>query len=458
MGTPDHRGAPATHPGTGEQARLVVVGGSRLAQALLALVAREWHADARAADSRDRLHLTLVAQDAAALCEELVRRHPALPRHTDLEPVATGPEGQAAELVSVLSAPGRPVGAVVLTGDADEAVLASARIAADRLDGTGIPVVAAVGDEWAHGCATREHVVVVHPWGDDADPAALLDGLLAEAGGRAIHDAYRAADGSAARAWDDLPEWARASSRAQYAAIPAHLAAVWLRPAPLRDWDAPVPVPSVDGIEVLARLEHGRWCRERRDSGWRPGAERDDAERVHPSLVPWASLPEEQREVDRTFARAWPGLLARAGMGLEYVPARAAIARAVADLRATDGERIDPATASRRSLAFVDGIPAKLLTLDLAVAPAGAGVPLRELTPAEVEALAAEEHARWARERRDEGWEAGPRSDADLRHPDLVDWADLPERRREIDRELVRAVPRLLGGAGVRVVPAGERA
>ncbi|HZP73479.1 MAG TPA: RyR domain-containing protein [Gaiellaceae bacterium] len=43
-------------------------------------------------------------------------------------------------------------------------------------------------------------------------------------------------------------------------------------------------------LERLAEAEHERWSRVRLTQGWQPGTERDDAERVHPDLVPWAEL------------------------------------------------------------------------------------------------------------------------------------------------------------------------
>ena len=40
----------------------------------------------------------------------------------------------------------------------------------------------------------------------------------------------------------------------------------------------------------LARLEHERWCVERKLNGWVHGADRDNNRRIHPSLVPWEKL------------------------------------------------------------------------------------------------------------------------------------------------------------------------
>ncbi|MEW6348179.1 MAG: RyR domain-containing protein [Thermodesulfobacteriota bacterium] len=54
--------------------------------------------------------------------------------------------------------------------------------------------------------------------------------------------------------------------------------------------------------EVLARNTHDVWARQRMAEGWRHGRARDDAKKHHPSLVPYADLPESEKEYDRQTA------------------------------------------------------------------------------------------------------------------------------------------------------------
>ena len=42
----------------------------------------------------------------------------------------------------------------------------------------------------------------------------------------------------------------------------------------------------------------------REAEGWTPGPARDDDAKQHPGLVPYAELPEAEREVDRRTVRA----------------------------------------------------------------------------------------------------------------------------------------------------------
>jgi hypothetical protein len=54
-------------------------------------------------------------------------------------------------------------------------------------------------------------------------------------------------------------------------------------------------------VELLAENAHDIWASERLRDGWTFGPERDDAERQHPCLVPYAQLPERERDYDRTM-------------------------------------------------------------------------------------------------------------------------------------------------------------
>ena len=54
--------------------------------------------------------------------------------------------------------------------------------------------------------------------------------------------------------------------------------------------------------EELARNTHDVWARQRIADGWRHGERRDDAKKLHPSLVPYEELPESEKEYDRATA------------------------------------------------------------------------------------------------------------------------------------------------------------
>ena len=77
---------------------------------------------------------------------------------------------------------------------------------------------------------------------------------------------------------------------------------------------------------------------------------------------------------------------------------------------------------------------------------------LARFSVAEIETMAAAEHARWVAERRLGGWVQHPVRDVERRRtPYLVPYDELPDDIRERDRQAVRAIPELLAMAGFEV-------
>jgi hypothetical protein len=82
----------------------------------------------------------------------------------------------------------------------------------------------------------------------------------------------------------------------------------------------------------------------------------------------------------------------------------------------------------------------------------GSGQPLR-FEPDELEELARAEHDRWMAAKLSAGWVHGSVRDDSLRiHPDIVPYDDLEERIKDLDREQIRVMTRLLGSTGRRAL------
>ena len=54
-------------------------------------------------------------------------------------------------------------------------------------------------------------------------------------------------------------------------------------------------------IEELAENVHDVWAEKRIADGWRYGPARDDANKTHPGLVPFAELSEGEKDYDRVM-------------------------------------------------------------------------------------------------------------------------------------------------------------
>jgi hypothetical protein len=61
--------------------------------------------------------------------------------------------------------------------------------------------------------------------------------------------------------------------------------------------------PEIEKLtERLAENSHDQWARQRIKDGWKYGPRRDDAKKEHPCLIPYAELPESEKEYDRNSA------------------------------------------------------------------------------------------------------------------------------------------------------------
>jgi hypothetical protein len=74
------------------------------------------------------------------------------------------------------------------------------------------------------------------------------------------------------------------------------------RPAPMDTSKICLPREIEELTEMLSRNAHEVWAQQRMAEGWRWGPQRDDARKLHPSLVLCEQLPESEKEYDRGTA------------------------------------------------------------------------------------------------------------------------------------------------------------
>ncbi len=471
----DHREGPFAAP-PDEPPRIAVLGTTALGTAVAVGAARRWHDRVRAAALDARARIVLAGPEAEAACAAIATRYPAVPRVCDLVAATDPLQPSRPPDLGALLQPGGGAAAVYVCLEDHSANLALALDAERQGDGVPVflPATAATAELGPLLVGGEGLCAVALP--EDSESLELLHDQVRETLARAVHDAYLAdrrgdpgfGSEPADAAWERLREEYRSANRRHVDGILEQLRAVWLDVTPRYDWDEPLAALPPPAVEAMAELEHARWCRERLGAGWRPGAERDDARRLHPLLVPWTDLPEDAREIDRTLVRARPALLARAGYRIEPSPAREAAARLLheryVDARLAAGETGPsllpwddlPEELRARNRANVDHIAVKLARIGCRAVPAVlAAGPRAAVTPDELEALARLEHERWVEERLADGWRLGPRDDESRMHSGLVPWEELPEAEREKDRETVRAIPALLERVGYAVVRDG---
>ena len=148
--------------------------------------------------------------------------------------------------------------------------------------------------------------------------------------------------------------------------------------------------------------EHDIFKAGKERDGWKVGAEKSEEEKTHPLLIPYGELPEWAKEANRVTVRAIPRKLAFAG----YV-----------------------------------------------MMPARGNEPAIEFPDDDLETLAALEHELWMDAKLGAGFKLGkPTPDDPKRSEYLAEWDEISDEIKQIDRDLVRGIPKILAQAGYAVV------
>ncbi len=90
------------------------------------------------------------------------------------------------------------------------------------------------------------------------------------------------------------------------------------QPSPIPTQDVVLPDALLELTERLAENTHEVWAQRRLAGGWTYGPRRDDVAKTHPCLVPYADLPESEKDYDR--GTAMETLKAILVLGYQIVP------------------------------------------------------------------------------------------------------------------------------------------
>lgn len=88
-------------------------------------------------------------------------------------------------------------------------------------------------------------------------------------------------------------------------------------PAPIDVSDVVLPESLLELTEAIAENTHEVWSQNRLSEGWTYGPRRDDAKRKHPDLIPYADLPEIEKQFDRDTALNAIKLIVKLGYRIE---------------------------------------------------------------------------------------------------------------------------------------------
>ena len=84
-------------------------------------------------------------------------------------------------------------------------------------------------------------------------------------------------------------------------------------PQPIDTKDVVLPEELNNLVEAMAKNVHEVWAQSRMEQGWTYGAERNDALKQHPCLIPYEDLPEVEKAYDRDTALETLKLITKLG-------------------------------------------------------------------------------------------------------------------------------------------------
>jgi hypothetical protein len=89
------------------------------------------------------------------------------------------------------------------------------------------------------------------------------------------------------------------------------------KPDPLDTSHVELPTELLELTEQIAQNVHENWSAARLAEGWTFGTARDDQKKTTPCLVPYAELPESEREYDRITAMQTLKMIVALGYTIE---------------------------------------------------------------------------------------------------------------------------------------------
>jgi voltage-gated potassium channel Kch len=465
----DRPGGPYAQPIAGIP-KILILGTASLGSAVAVEAARRWHRHVRSIGTRQRARIVVVGPRATETCARLTKRYRAIREVCDLEGVDDALE------------PGDPLDAVETQGPAavyaclaDASANLAVALEAKRTlpDESSVFVPASAAAESLSQMFTGTGHIQLVDLSSETTSLDLLHDQMTNVVAQAAHEGYLAERQTEPdfgtrpgdREWENLPEEVVDANLAHAKGIIEQLRGVWYEIDPLYDWDEP-PVPlTSEAVEAMAELEHGRWCREKRAAGWKPGSPRSNNDKIHDLLVPWMELEPKPRDIDRAMVKRRPWVLAAVGYRLSRDPVREQLARQLhesyAETRRAAGEDVPhavpwsdlPEDLQESNRAAIDHIAVKLARIGCRIVPRGIGSVERfPFSDDEIEQMAILEHDRWLAQKHAAGVTLGPREEVRQTHPSMVPWEALSEAEREKDREIVRAIPDQLTSVGYAVV------
>ncbi len=318
---------------------VLVIGLDKMGTNLIVETAREWFF--RRVDPKARIRMTLIDRGAKEVLALLDARYPGFSSSAEITALnmsVNSPEFIRGEYLVDVDGMADIDIAVICYDDPSEALFTGLTLRR-RLSKHTTQIVMRVPEESGmadliRGRAEDDDLVSIQPFGlleRTCTPEILSRGMH-ETLARALHEEYLYHQDkgrndrpvhAANRSWAHLPESMREANRRQADHIGELVNHVGCGLNVLWDWTEPVFQFTESEVEIMAEMEHERWCLEKHQQGWKyaPGSQ-DPTMKLHPALVPWDELPEADKEKNRIATRQLPTFLARVGYKVKRLGAQ----------------------------------------------------------------------------------------------------------------------------------------
>jgi hypothetical protein len=212
-----------------------------------------------------------------------------------------------------------------------------------------------------------------------------------------------------------------------------------------------------DEISDLARFEHKDWCKEKINTGWSPGAPRDNENLIHPSLVEWNELEPTVQDQNKETIKNIPKILSNIGLKIVVNNIRLLTValhnyyNEVNNIKDNPFENLsdeDKYFNYKQTEIMVDFL--KENGYDI-VPESSEGTAILELDEELVESLAKKEHESWCDYKQNLGWTRGEKSEETLTNPNICTWNELKKEVREYNKNTFKNMPALCSNEGVNL-------
>lgn len=311
--------APGTRADDHRPVRLILIGSTPAAEAVLVQAALVAHYS-----NQEPLRVTLVDDDEDA-ASAMVGRHPGLRQCCVITHSPLPANASSARAWDFIPADDSERRNVILAMDEDERNVEIAFTLSALPSTSVVRIMARVADRVGLLRLldqSEDHLKTrrIHIFGsvEGGCTKAMIEASPQDALARGLHDHYyqsQLANGVAHGSspamvpWSELAEDFRISNRANADHVDTKLRAIGCQRASAGSDGRAVDAFADDEVELLARVEHNRWCAERWIGGWDHAGKRDDRRKLHPSFKPWSELDEPERNKDRDAVSCLPSLL-----------------------------------------------------------------------------------------------------------------------------------------------------